>query len=645
MPQPSEKLPEPPARFARSLLTATAAATAAVLLAGCSVLAPPSSSPSGPGTAPEATPDAPAPAPPRTSWGPLASTVEEARAAVAEMTTEQKAGQVLVQFYSGTDPDRAIALAEQLHLGGTIIMGDNVPQNRAGVDTEALAETTGALHEASARDWPSIVGVDQEGGVVARLRAPLTEWPVPMAFGAADDPDLTARAQQALATDLAVLGFTMNFSPDADVTVGPQDPVIGARSYGSDPAMVAEHALAAVDGSLAAGVLPTLKHFPGHGSVTTDSHVGLPVQDASVEEMRERDWMPFLAGVPGGGEGSEGTGAQGTGGEPGGEPGEAPGRLGEETGAPVAMMGHIAVTALDPGVPASLSAEAYDVLRDLAEGIGFEGVAVTDALNMGALADTPGNPAVNALAAGADLLLMPPDVAQAHAAIVAAVADGTVPQERLDEAATRVVALMMWQEDLARGEGEDQGAPASTDAPGSGEAPAAADSTGSDGTESAGSESAGSGSASSGSAASGGAGSEAAPDSQPVAAEIAAEAVTVVDGQCGEPLVGDSIRIVGGNAQDRARLAEAAQAAGLRVGGGDVVTLLGTGAPAASGDVVVTLDAPWPLARSQAGTAKVALFGRTEESFAALVDVLTGAAEAPGALPVDVGEYPAGTGC
>ncbi|GAA3697976.1 hypothetical protein GCM10022377_08610 [Zhihengliuella alba] len=629
--------------------------TAAALLAGCSVLAPPQSSPSGSGTAPEATPDAPAPAPPRTSWGPLESTLEEAGAAVSGMTAEEKAGQVLVQFYSGTDPDRAIALAEQLHLGGSIIMGDNVPQNRDGVDTEALTATTHALHAASGRDWPAIVGVDQEGGTVARLRAPLTEWPVPMAFGAADDPELTARAQQAMATDLGVLGFTMNFSPDADVTAGPQDPVIGARSYGSDPALVAEHALAAVDGSLAAGVLPTLKHFPGHGSVTTDSHVGLPVQEASLEELRERDWGPFRAGVPGGGAGAEGTGeASGTGadgesgGEPGGGPGEAQGRLGEETGAPVVMMGHIAVTAVDPGVPASLSAAAYDVLRDPDAGIGFEGVAVTDALNMGALAETPGDPAVNALAAGADLLLMPPDVARSHAAIVAAVEDGTVPQERLDEAATRVVALMMWQEGLARGEGEDQGPPASTH----GASDAAAPQEGGD--EPAGSDapadaaapgSAVPGSAASGSAASEPAGSEAAPDSRPVAAEIAAAAVTVVDGQCGEPLVGDSIQIVGGNAQDRARLTDAAQEAGLQVGGGDVVTLLGTGARAASGDVVVTLDAPWPLAESAASSAKVALFGRTEESFASVVDVLTGDAEAPGALPVDVGEYPTGTGC
>jgi len=536
-----------------------------VALAGCGLAAPSSPSVKAPGTTAPA-PESTTPPPPVTSWGPLESEVDDAAAAVEQMSLSAKAGQVLIQYYSGPDASAARATAEELEVGGVIIMGDNVPQAADGTaDTEALGGIIDGFRETmeAGRDWPAIVGIDQEGGRVARLTAPLTEWSTPMAFGAAGEPELTGRAQQALAGDLGEIGFTMNFSPDADVTVGPQDPVIGARSYSSDPDAVGEHALAAVDGSLAAGILPSLKHFPGHGSVTTDSHVGLPVQEKTREQLAEHDWVPFAAGA--------GTA--------------------EDPGAPMVMVGHIAVTDLEAGVPSSLSAATYQALR---EDIGFEGVAVTDALNMGALNQTAGNPAVNALAAGADLLLMPADVRAAHAAIVAAVEDGTVEEDRLDDAATRVVAMMMWQQRLSE------------------DAEAA---------------------------------SESREPSSDVALEAARAAITQVSGTCGADLVGDSIQIVGGNPADQARLTAVAQEAGLAVGSGPVVTLLGTGAAPASGDVVVTLDAPWPLAGSAGNAALIALYGRNEESFTALVEVLTGEREAPGALPVDVGAYPAGAGC
>ena len=565
--------------------------TATLALAACTPTpAPPSGTTPG---APGAGGDVPAssssaPEPERTSWGPLASDVEAAADAVAAMGTAEKAGQVLVDHYTGTDPAAELATVEELHLGGVIVMGDNVPLaaggnaggaaagegaagGASGVDTEALAATTARFQETlgSGRDWPGIVAVDQEGGAVARVKAPLTEWPAPMAYGAADDAGLTARAHEAMATELAALGFTIDFAPDADVTLGPADPVIGARSFSSDPEFVGEHAAAGIEGMLDAGVLPSAKHFPGHGSVTTDSHVGLPVQDASLEELRTRDWAPFSRTI--------------------------------EAGAPMVMVGHIAVEALEPGVPSSLSSATYDALRDL----GFEGVAVTDALNMGAVEQSApgGGAAVDALAAGADLLLMPTSVEEAHAAVVAAVDSGEVPTERLDEAATRVVAMMMWQGRLAS-ELDDGGRSLSAADP-----------------------------ASSGE----GAGVE-------LGAELARASVTVVDGECSGALVGAGIRIAGGTAEDRARLAEAAGKAGLAVGSGELVTLLGGSHGAGAGDVVVSLDAPWGLAGSAAGT-KIALYGRTAESFGALVAVLKGESGAPGRLPVAVGEYPAGTGC
>lgn len=555
-----------------------AALAASLLLSGCVPSSSPSASSSSstttqPGSSASPSESATSVEPQVSSWGPTLATLSAAEAAVSEMSLEQKAGQVLVGFFSGKDYASQAAVVKKLHLGGVIMMGDNIPVSAggansnsgdsggatggaAGVDVSALKAATQRLGTAlsSERSWPGIVAVDQEGGLVARVQAPLTEWPTGMSYGAANDPALTEKAHLALNQDLAALGFTMNFAPDADVTIGPTDPVIGARSFGSDPALVAPNVEAAWKGAVSAGVMPSVKHFPGHGSVTTDSHVGLPVQSATVAELQARDWVPFKESIA--------------------------------AGVPMIMMGHIAVTALDPGVPSSLSAPSYQALRDL----GFEGVVVTDALNMGAISEkyAAGQESVAALAAGADLLIMPPDVTAAHTAIVAAVKAGKVKMSRLDEAATRVVALQMLQQEKATS----------------------------------------------------------APTVDPAAEsrDISAAAITTFGSKCSGALVGKSISISGGDARDRARLTRAAQAAGLQVGSGTSVALLGTGAASASADVVVALDAPYGLASSQARS-KIALYGRTVGAFEALIDVLTGKEAAPGKLPVKVGNLPIGSSC
>jgi beta-N-acetylhexosaminidase len=476
------------------------------------------------------------------------------------MTVEEKAGQVLMPFYSGTDAGAQAATIERLHLAGSIIMGDNVPLDaQQQVDPAAMAAVNARLAQAARADgraWPGLIGVDQEGGVVARLGAPLTEWPAPMSYGAAGSVPLTRDAGRALASELVPLGFTLDFAPDTDVTIGPADPTIGARSMSGDPDLAARLGVAFSQGMQDAGLLPVVKHFPGHGSVTVDSHQSLPVQPAGVAELSARDWKPFLAAVA--------------------------------AGAPVVMTGHIAVPALEPGVPASLSKPTYAALRAL----GFNGVAVTDALNMGAIQQQypDGGAAPAALAAGADLLLMPPDVGKAHAAIVGAVASGSLTGTRLDEAARRVATMMTWR---AR-----TGTPPGS-APGSG---------------------------------------------SQLSASVSAAAVTVVSGPCGGPLVPGSVRVDGGSPQDRARFQAAAARVGLGVGEGPLVSLIGYGGPPAGGDIAVALDAPWPLQDSSAPV-RIALYGRSQGAFDALAAVLAGKATAPGKLPAAVGNFPAGTGC
>jgi beta-N-acetylhexosaminidase len=476
------------------------------------------------------------------------------------MSVEQKSGQVLMPFFAGTDFAAHAATVERLHLAGSIVMGDNVPQAADGtVDTAAMAAGLARLQKAAKADgrtWPAIIGVDQEGGMVARLRAPLTEWPAPMSYGAAGSVPLANDAGKALASELAGLGFTADFAPATDVTAGPQDPTIGARAMSGNPDAAASLGVGFAQGMLSAGVLPSVKHFPGHGSVAVDSHESLPVQKATVEQLRAKDWKPFQAAI--------------------------------DAGLPLIMTGHISVPALDPGVPASLSKPSYATLR----GMGFKGVAVTDALNMGAVQKQfPGASAAPlALAAGADLLLMPGDVAAAHAAVVSAVKSGAVPMPRLDEAAQRVVTMMMWRARTSAPQGA---------APGSGSA---------------------------------------------LSQRVSASAVTVLAGPCRGAMVPGSVRVAGGSELDRARFAQAARAAGIALGAGPLVTLIGYEEPPAKGDVVVALDAPWPLAGS-AAPAKVALYGRSQEAFNALADVLAGKAPAPGKLPVAVGPFAPGSGC
>lgn len=514
------------------------------------------------GTSSPAVPAPPAPAPGERElgWGPRQRDEDAARAAVAKMSTEQKAGQVLMPFFTGTDFAAQAAAIERLHLGGSIVMGDNVPLSSDGtVDTAAMAAGIGLLQKAARADgrtWPAVIGVDQEGGVVARLRAPLTEWPAPMSYGAAGSVGLATDGGKALASELAGLGFTADFAPATDVTTGPQDPTIGARAMSGNPDAASRLGVGFAQGMLAAGLLPSVKHFPGHGSVSVDSHEDLPVQKATVAELRAKDWKPFQAAI--------------------------------DAGLPMVMTGHISVPALEPGVPASLSKPSYDALR----GMGFKGVAVTDALNMGAVQKKfpGGSAAPKALAAGADLLLMPADVAGAHAAVVEAVKSGAVPASRLDEAAQRVVTMILWRARTPAPQGA---------APGSGSA---------------------------------------------LSQRVSAAAVTVLAGPCHGPIVPGSVRVAGGSEQDRARFAKAARAAGIAIGAGPLVTLIGFEGPPATGDVVVALDAPWPLAGS-AAPAKVALYGRSQEAFNALAAVLAGKAPATGKLPAAVGPHTPGSGC
>jgi len=475
------------------------------------------------------------------AWGPNLIDYAQALAEARKLPLDVAAGHVIVASVSSPDAALAAALVREEHLAGVILMGGSMtdaPQVRA----LAAAVQSGAAEDG--RGWPAIVSTDQEGGAVARLGQLVPELPAFMAAGSMSDKDVVTSTYTDAAFSMRELGITVDWAPVADVTVGIADPVIRARSAGSDPVRVADTVVAAVDGFVQGGVVPAVKHFPGHGSVTTDSHEALPTQTASVGQLASADLVPFASAI--------------------------------DAGAPVVMMGHIAVGEWG-GLPSSLDPAAYEYLRHT---LGFTGVAVTDALNMSAVTDgyAPGESEVAALSAGADLLLLPRDPALARQAIVNAVNSGTLSRDRLDGAVARVSLLMTWQSQIS----------------------ATADS-----------------------------GLSETPGGDGYARAFAASASTVSAPSCGGPYVGSSVTISGGWPAEREALADALAGYGISTGGGTTVLLLGSDTGSGDADVVVAMDGPWGLAASTASV-YVGLYGRSNDALAGLADVLAGAVEPTG---------------
>jgi len=314
--------------------------------------------------------------------------------------------------------DTPAEMVTRYRLGGLILVGFSADDPTSGsqpttnVDSPAQVRALTSGLQAAARELPArvplLVGTDQEYGVVTRIKDGVTTLPSAMAFGAAGQPALTEAAWRAAGAELAALGVTVNFAPDADVLGAADSTVIGSRSFGSDPRATAAQVAAAVRGLQSAGVAATLKHFPGHGHTSADSHDGLPVLGQSRAALNRDDLPPFAAGIA--------------------------------AGAWLVMSGHLDTRSVDPGMPATFSRK---VLTDVLRGqLGFTGVVVTDALNMPpAKRWSPGEAAVRALNAGNDLLLMPDNLPAAYDGLLAAVRDGRLPRARLVDAVTRILTL------------------------------------------------------------------------------------------------------------------------------------------------------------------------------------------------------------
>ncbi|MDY3250413.1 MAG: glycoside hydrolase family 3 protein [Candidatus Choladocola sp.] len=336
------------------------------------------------------------------------------------MTLEEKVAQlfiVLPDTFLGVDGVTAAGevtreAIRQIPVGGFIYMSQNLQSS------EQVREMTAAVQSYSMErtGLPMFLCVDEEGGTVSRISG-RGLFDVPdignmCDVGARGNVEEARRIGETIGAYLSELGFNIDFAPDADVLSNPDNSVVRYRSFGSDPELVSEMSAAVLNGLQTKGVNGVLKHFPGHGATEGDTHEGYAYTSKTLEELKECELVPFQEGIL--------------------------------TGVHFIMAGHISTPNVTGNeTPASLS---YTMITEiLREQMGYEGIVVTDAMNMGAVAGsfTSADAAVMAVNAGVDLILMPADFQSAYSGVLEAVKSGTVSEERIDESLRRILRIKL----------------------------------------------------------------------------------------------------------------------------------------------------------------------------------------------------------
>jgi beta-N-acetylhexosaminidase len=322
------------------------------------------------------------------------------------MQLQDKVGQMLMVGFHGFEaPDYLLEWLRQGRAGGVILVARNVES------PAQLARLTRSLHDAA--KYPLLIGIDQEGGTVARMRQQFSESPGAMALSsAANGPELAERVSEMLAVEMRALGINWDFAPALDIAYNAANPAVGTRSFGTDSRRVAEMGGAAVRGFQHGGVAACAKHFPGLGNTAIDTHLALPVLDTSLDQLRKNDMQPFRTPI--------------------------------ENGIASIMTTHTIFSALDSELPATLS--PIIIQRLLREELHFERVVTSDCMEMKAIADhyTPGETATLGALAGLDIIIFSHTRAMQEAAydgLLASVQSGRVPMDIVDAANERIATL------------------------------------------------------------------------------------------------------------------------------------------------------------------------------------------------------------
>jgi beta-N-acetylhexosaminidase len=327
---------------------------------------------------------------------------------LSQMSVEQKVGQLMMVGFGGKEMGPEITkLLIDHHIGSVAIYSRNI------INTKQLAKLVRDVREVMQEEIQPFVAIDQEGGNVVRVRSDVLVLPGAMALGATRDPVLAFLAGQANAIDLGLLGVDMNLAPVLDVNRNPRNPVINIRAYADHPQLVAELGTKFIQGQQQAGMATVAKHFPGHGTTSSDSHFALPVISLSLEQLKQTELIPFREAI--------------------------------ETGLDAIMTAHVQVPAVDPsGTPASLSQPVISGL--LRKDLKFDGLVITDDLEMRAIAErmTSGEAAVSAILAGADIIMVIWTAHKKHEvyeALLSAVKEKKISMGRIDESVRRILKL------------------------------------------------------------------------------------------------------------------------------------------------------------------------------------------------------------
>ena len=327
---------------------------------------------------------------------------------LSNMTLDEKIGQMIVAGVNGTQIDEPTKNLIQTHkVGGFIFFSDHL------TGPEQTVRFLNQLKEANTdHSLPLLLSVDQEGGNVTRLPGGIVDFPTNQKIGNLNDPGVSFEVGTLLGKELKKFGFNLDFAPVLDVNSNPKNPIIGDRSFSPDPDIVSELGIQTMKGIESQGVISSIKHFPGHGDTSVDSHLALPVVNKSLQELESLELIPFKRAI--------------------------------DEGADLIMVAHILLPELDDTYPSSLSETIVtDLLRNK---LNYKGVVITDDMTMKAVADNygMGESAVQAVKAGSDLVLIAHDAQKAVTAIKAlktAVKNGDISEERIDESVKRIIRM------------------------------------------------------------------------------------------------------------------------------------------------------------------------------------------------------------
>lgn len=334
--------------------------------------------------------------------------VDPLKEKVKKMTLDEKIGQMLIVGFDGYDVnENTKKLIENHFIGGLILYDNNIKS-----PTQLLALINSLKTTNSKNKAPLFISVDEEGGRVTRMPKEFKKFPSNKLIGSVNNNDFSYGVGSIIGEELKSFGYNMDFAPVLDINSNRKNPVIGDRSFGSNEKIVSELGVQTMKGIQSQDVIPVVKHFPGHGDTSVDSHLGLPVVNNDIDRLKNFEFVPFKEAI--------------------------------SNGADVVMIGHILLPKIDPDNPSSLSKMIIsDILR---KQLSFNGVVVTDDMTMGAIAKNYniGDAAVKSVNAGSDVILIAHGYDTEVSAINAlkkAVEDKTISKERIDESVYRILKL------------------------------------------------------------------------------------------------------------------------------------------------------------------------------------------------------------